>query len=127
MTAVTAIYGSSNAAVDSRFPQDNPIRLNNNFLALTANGTVKKLMIFDTTIDVASLADGVGATVQITGCTGVVLGDFVLPAFSLDLQDITVTAYVQAAGVIEFRVQNEGAATVDLASGTLSALVFCRT
>lgn len=127
MTAVGTIYGSSNAAVDSRFPQDNQPRLNNNFLALTANGTVKKLMIFDTTIDPASLADGVGTTVSITGCAGVILGDFVVPSFTVDLAGITVTAYVKVAGEINFRIQNESGGGVNLASGTLSALVFCRT
>lgn len=127
MTAVTTIYGTSNAAFDSRFPQDNPIRVNNNFMALSANGTVKKIMIFDTTIDPASLADGAGATISITGCTGVVLGDFVTPSFNVDLAGVTLTAYVKVAGEINFRFQNESGGGVNLASGTLSAKVDCRT
>lgn len=127
MTAVGTIYGASNAAVDGKFPQNNCVRLNNNFKALTADFAVKKMMIFDTTIDPASLADGAGATISITGCVGVVLGDFCLPSFTVDLAGITVSAYVKVAGEINIRIQNESGGGVNLASGTLSVLVFCRT
>ena len=69
-----------------------------------------------TTINPSSLLDGAGETIQITPVTGATLGDFVLVSAPYDLQDITVTAYVQATGVIEIRIQNESGATVDLAS-----------
>jgi hypothetical protein len=75
------------------------------------------------TVDVASLVDAAGATQSIT-CTGAALGDFVLVSHSLDVQDITVTAYVQSANTVEVRFQNEGAATVDLGSGTVTVLVI---
>lgn len=76
------------------------------------------------TYDAASLADGVGATTAVT-VTGAALGDFVVGvSFSLDLQDIGVTAYVSAADTVEVRFQNEGAATVDLASGTIRVAVL---
>lgn len=70
------------------------------------------------TFDPASLIDAAGATSTGVTVTGAALGDFVLVAAPYDLQDITVTAYVSAANTVEVRVQNEGAATVDLASGT---------
>ena len=76
------------------------------------------------TIDPGSLADGAGSTHQITGVTGATLGDWVLVAAPYDLQDITVTAYVQATGVVEIRIQNESTAVVDLASGTWRILVI---
>lgn len=73
--------------------------------------------------DAASLADGVGATTTIT-VTGAVLGDFVIVSHSVDLAGITVTGYVSAADTVSVRFQNESTGTLDLASGTLRALVF---
>lgn len=76
------------------------------------------------TIDPVSLVDGAGATHQITGVSGATLGDFVLVAAPYDLQDITVTGYVQANSVVEIRIQNESGATVDLASGLWRVLII---
>lgn len=69
------------------------------------------------TVDPASLADAAGATAAVT-VTGAALGDFVLVAAPYDLQDVTVTAYVQAANTVEIRIQNESAGGRNLASGT---------
>lgn len=75
------------------------------------------------TFDPASLADGVGATTTVT-VTGAALGDFVTGvSFSLDLQGITVTAWVSAANTVSVRFQNESGGTLDLASGTLRVRV----
>ena len=95
-----------------------------NLVASSANGKVKGIFYGEATSDPASLADAAGTTIQFTGCNGVSLGDIVMGSFSLDAQDITVTFYVQAAGVIEARVQNEGGAGVNLASGVFRFLVF---
>lgn len=76
-----------------------------------------------TTLDPASLVDGAGATAQVT-VTGASLGDYVLVAAPYDLQDLTVTGYVQAANTVEIRIQNESGATVDLASGTWKVKVL---
>lgn len=76
-----------------------------------------------TTLDPASLVDGAGATSQVT-VTGAALGDYVLVAAPYDLQDLTVTGYVQAANTVEIRIQNESGATVDLASGTWKVKVL---
>jgi hypothetical protein len=75
------------------------------------------------TFDPTSLADAAGETKSVTA-TGAALGDFVLLSAPYDLQDITATAYVQAADTVEVRLQNEGGATVDLASGTWTVLVL---
>lgn len=73
--------------------------------------------------DPASLADGVGATTTVT-VTGAALGDFVTGlSFSLDLQGITMTAYVSAANTVAVRFQNESGGTLDLASGTIRVRV----
>lgn len=76
------------------------------------------------TLNPGSLADGAGETMQITGVTGATLGDWVLVAAPYDLQDITVTGYVQATSVVEIRIQNESGGVIDLASGTWRILVI---
>lgn len=69
--------------------------------------------------DPASLIDGAGATTTVI-VTGAALGDYVpFCSFSLDLQGITVTAWVSAANTVSVRLQNETGGTLDLASGTL--------
>lgn len=78
----------------------------------------------EATINPASLVDGAGETHQVTGVTGATLGDFVVVSAPYDLQDITVTAYVQANDTVEIRIQNESGATVDLASGKWRILVI---
>jgi hypothetical protein len=75
------------------------------------------------TINPPSLVDAAGSTQSVT-VAGAALGDIVLVGAPYDLQDITVTAYVQAANTVELRFQNEGAATVDLASGVYNIVVL---
>ena len=95
-----------------------------NNLAMTAQGSVKKLLYFTATVNFASAADGVGETVAITGCNGVSLGDVVIGvSIALDLQDMMLTGYVSADNVIEVRLQNESTNTVDLASTTVTVIV----
>src|SRR3990167_5236422 len=77
----------------------------------------------EVTINPGSLVDGAGATQSVT-IEGANLGDFVLVSAPYDLQDITVTGYVQAQDIVEIRIQNEGAATVDLASGVWRVVVI---
>jgi len=74
-------------------------------------------------VDVASLADGAGATSASITVTGAALGDFVLISCSLDLQGLILTAYVDAANSVKFRIQNETAGTIDLASATFKVRV----
>lgn len=75
------------------------------------------------TFDPGSLVDAAGVTTTVT-VTGAALGDFVdSVSFSLDLQGITLTAYVSAANTVAVRFQNESGGTLDLASGTLRVRV----
>lgn len=74
------------------------------------------------TFNPASLADAAGETTTVT-VTGAVLGDYAEASFSLDLQGITVTAWVSAADTVSVRFQNETGGVLDLASGTLRARV----
>jgi hypothetical protein len=77
-----------------------------------------------TTLNPSSLVDGAGETLQVTGVAGATLGDWVLISAPYDLQDITVTAYVQATGVVEIRLQNESGNTINLASGIWRILII---
>ena len=74
------------------------------------------------TYDPASLLDGDGATTAVT-VTGASLGDFAEASFSLDLQGITLTAWVSSSNTVSVRFQNETTGTIDLGSGTLRAKV----
>lgn len=89
-------------------------------LTAISNGTVLTGAV---TYDPPSLIDAAGASTTVT-VTGANLGDFAIPSFGLDLQGITVTAYVSAANTVTVRFQNETGGTIDLASGTLRARVF---
>lgn len=82
------------------------------------------IVFIQATINPGNLVDGAGETEQITGVTGATLGDFVLVAAPYDLQDISVTAYVQANSVVEIRIQNESGSTVNLGSGTWRILII---
>jgi hypothetical protein len=75
------------------------------------------------TYDPPNLIDGAGATTTVT-VTGAALGDYAEASFSLDLQGITLTAWVSAADTVSVRFQNETGGTIDLGSGTLRARVF---
>lgn len=85
-------------------------------------GIHKEVMEGSAVYDPANLADGAGATTTVA-VTGAVLGDFAQASFSLDLQGITLTAYVSAADTVSVRFQNESGGVLDLASGTLRARV----
>jgi hypothetical protein len=75
------------------------------------------------TLNVDSLVDGAG-TSDTVAVPGVVLGDIVLGiSFGVDLAGVTATAYVSAANVVTIRLQNEAAATVDLASTVVDIIV----
>jgi hypothetical protein len=95
-----------------------------------ANGTID-IKVFDeaaplegnATHDPANLVDGAGVTTTVN-VPGAALGDYVVPSASVDLQGITVTAYVSSSNVVSVRYQNETGGAIDLASHTLRARVF---
>ena len=75
------------------------------------------------TLDAGSLVDAAGETETIA-VPGVALGDIVIGfSFGVDLAGVTATAYVSAANVVTVRLQNESAATVDLASTVVDVIV----
>lgn len=118
MVAATVITADGSKSLDKTGAITDG-KLFNNTMALTANGVVVSRGVYKATIDPSSLINAAGETVAVTGCTGVVLGQTAVVGLvnPIDLQDITVTAYVQANATIELRFQNEGEATVNLGSG----------
>lgn len=71
-----------------------------------------------------SLGDGAGETSAAITVTGAELGDAVVVFPPYDLQDMTVTGYVQAANTVEIRIQNESGNTIDLAEATWYVKVY---
>lgn len=111
MTDVNKIYGHTDA------------KEYQNLMAMTADGQIKGYLYGSATYNLASLADGVGATTTVT-VNGAALGDVAMCSLGVDLSGITMTAYVSAANTVSVRFQNESAGTLDLASATLRVLVI---
>ena len=88
----------------------------------TSRAETAQLLSGSATYNPSSLADGAGETTTVT-VTGAALGDYASAAFSLDLQGITLTAWVSASNTVSVRFQNESGGVLDLASGTLVARV----
>lgn len=114
LTAALGIYGvgQTDMGIDSI-----------NFAGVYEGGLAVTGLKGSATYDPPSLADGAGATTTVT-VTGAALGDFAIASFSLDLQGITVTAWVSATNTVSVRFQNESGGILDLGSGTLRARVF---
>ncbi|MBC4018117.1 DUF2793 domain-containing protein [Siccirubricoccus deserti] len=72
--------------------------------------------------DPPSIAAGGGVTTTIA-VTGAALGDIVRVSFGLDLQGLTLTAWVSASGTVAARFQNGTAAAIDPGSATLRVRV----
>jgi hypothetical protein len=88
--------------------------------AWAATGATR--LLGSATYDPPNLADGAGATTTVT-VTGAALGDFARASFSLDLQGVTMTAWVSAADTVSVRFQNESGGALDLGSGALRVKV----
>ena len=78
-----------------------------------------------TTMDVGSLADGVGTTISIP-VTGAQYGDFTLASAPGSVGNVVISSYVGTTNIVDIRVQNESGSTVDLASGTWRVIVIKR-
>lgn len=85
---------------------------------------IDRVLFKQATLNPANLVDGAGETLQVTGVVGATLGDWVLISAPYDLQDINVTAYVQANDTVEIRIQNESGSTINLGSGIWRILII---
>ena len=74
------------------------------------------------TYDPPNIASGASASTTIS-VAGAVLGNYVSTSFSLDLQGLTLSAYVSAANVVTAVLSNLTGSPVNLGSGILRARV----
>lgn len=84
-----------------------------------------RVIVVSKTVDLTSLVDAAGATATIA-VPGAALGDACIASFAVDVVDMTVSCYVQAANAVEVRVQNESGSTADLTSTTMRVFVFSK-
>lgn len=82
-----------------------------------------RVQIVSKTHNVGSLTDGSGETITVT-VPGAALGDACIASAGVDVVDMLVSCYVQAADAVEIRVQNESGSTADLASTTWRVFLF---
>jgi len=69
-----------------------------------------------------SLASG-ASEITTVSVAGAALGNYVQASFSLDLQGLSLAAYVSAANTVTVVLNNLTGGTIDLASGTLKVRV----
>jgi len=78
---------------------------------------------FKATVDFASVADGNEAVSALT-VGGAELGDFVLVAAGIDVQDLALVAQVTAADEVTVQVGNWTGGTINLGSQTITGIVL---
>jgi len=78
---------------------------------------------FKATVNFASAADAETQAVEVT-VEGAELGDLVLAALGVDVADLTFDAQVTAADTVTCTVNNNTGGAVDLASTTVTGIVF---
>lgn len=88
-----------------------------------SDAAARRELYFSKTHNFASLVDAAGETAVVTA-SGAALGDACVASVGVDLVDMSMTCYVQAANLVEVRLQNESGSTVDLASTTLRVVLF---
>ena len=88
------------------------------FMTTTNTGTMPAMLTGSAAIDPGTIADGAGVTGAGITVTGAAMGDVVLIGAPYDVEDVTMTAWVQAANTVEIRWQNESTASWNPGSGT---------
>ncbi|KGM35703.1 hypothetical protein [Inquilinus limosus] len=87
---------------------------------------VPKTLTANKTFDWPSINAGASSTTTLT-VTGAAIGDHVQCSMNIDIQGLILTGYVSTAATVTAVLFNPTGAAVDLASGTLRALVTQRT
>lgn len=92
---------------------------------LIATNLAKAFPTFSSSLtwDPPNLANGISETTTVT-VSGVELGMVSTASFSLDLQGLSLTAYVSAANTVTVTLSNLTGGAIDLASGILLVKVF---
>jgi hypothetical protein len=95
----------------------------NNLLAMSAGANIKGLFYGSLAYDPVSLVSREGVT-AVVPVPGVALGDIVIAVgLNVSASSVSVTAYVQAAGLVEVRFQNQSAQTRDIASTIIYVII----
>jgi len=89
------------------------------FQSLFDRVTVATVVIDPVTLDANERVD-----VDVTGMTGVALGDFVLVAPGVDMTEVDFAAHVSAAGTVTISLGSTDANDVNLASSTWNLIVL---
>lgn len=107
--------GSGNTALAVRFPTGDVVNI--------CKQGQKTNLFASTTWDPGSIAhnDSESKTVSVPGAA---LGDFAVASFSLDLQELTLSAHVGATDEVHVVLENATGGAIDLASGTVRVLVI---
>lgn len=72
-----------------------------------------------TGVDAPSLAAGASSSISTVTITGAELGDFVKASMNIDMQGVSIIAWVSAADTVKYLFRNNTGGTIDLGSGTL--------
>lgn len=88
-----------------------------------ASANTPRVQVFSETHNFGSLVDAAGETGAITA-PGAALGDSCVASVGVDIVDMTLTCYVNAANSVEYRLQNESGSTADLASTTVRVFLI---
>ena len=87
-------------------------------------GLFGEVIPFKATVDFASAAAGTGSAIDVA-VPGAALGDFVLLAPTVDVEDAQLDGFVTAANVVTVNLQaNTLSGTTDLASQTINGVVL---
>lgn len=89
---------------------------------LAAEGTLAHLSA-TATWDPGSISHGSSVSTSVT-VSGAALGDIALASFSLDIQELTISAHVGATNTVHVVLHNATGGAIDLASGTLKVMVL---
>lgn len=113
----------SSLATAPDFPGQIGIVTTGLLMAVAVSATAWNVLTGTATWDPGSIANGAQATTTIT-VTGAAVGNRVEVKFSLSLNALSLTGYVNAANTVTAVLQNLSGSAIDLASGTVTAYVF---
>lgn len=107
--------GSGNTQVMLLFPTGSAVRV--------AKQTQQSNLYGETLWNPGSIANGARESKDIV-VAGCVLGDYCVPSFSLNLQGLTISANVSISDVVTVTLANNTGGAIDLAEGTVKAMVI---
>ena len=117
-------HRSPRLRLPARLRQSTPAVADNSTTIATTAWVKSQYLQNSVVFDPPSQATNVVGAIQTLTVTGAAVGDFCLASFSVDLNGMTLLAWVSAANTTKFQFQNKTAGTLDLASGTVRVRVW---